>query len=899
MFNSKIPLHKSIRTKLVVVSIIVEITMLGLLLSNSMRLLNQTLEEQTQAKLAAISPLLDSALSARLFERDHAGIREILSKLMKSQYESFQYIVVYDNRGIVYAQAGKIDIHQMPATDNNVSNTFTTGIYNSSTQLTLGNDKIGEVRYGLSLQSLINSRDNLIQQGFIIASIEVMLTFILLSFGGFLLTRHILTLMSATQQVAAGNHSIQIPITSSDEIGMLASNFNVMTKAIHDRIGALHISEQALFEEKERAEITLQSIGDAVMTTDIEGNIVNMNPVAEQLTGWTLSEAQGLPLSSIYHIVDLRNQLPPDNPVQYVLQHGNIVGLTNQTSLISRNAAVVHQVTHSAAPLMNKEGQVSGIVLVFHDVTEQYRQQALIVAHEAELKKVTDILPSPVTRVDLEDRYLFASKAFEQWFGNRPEDVIGHKRNEVIGAEIYNRMEPYVQRALAGEPVTFEMSIPNPAGGSRETIISLLPDHDSNGVVCGFYTIGVDITERKQAEQATQELREQLTQATKMEAVGHLTAGIAHDFNNILGAILGYAELSKHIIADGKPDDVERYLTEILKASNRAKELIAQMLTFSRLSPDLNSGEAPVTLLTPVVKEVVSLLRSSIPSSIALNYHVESEDIKARIQPIHLHQIILNLGINARDAIGEYGKINIELSVQQQTQAVCASCKHPFSGSYAKIMLQDSGSGIPKNILNKIFDPFFTTKGVGKGTGMGLSVVHGLAHSLGGHIMIESNEGTGSSINIFLPLAASSPHSPNELSEKILPPSSLPPIRIMVVDDEEVMASMMYEVLTIHGAHIKLFLSPLEAVEYFKLHLDEVDMVITDETMPGLSGMHMAKQFLTLKPGLPVILCTGYSEHATAELANTNGLAAFFYKPIHMDELLIKIHEIWQNRSQV
>lgn len=499
MLQRKIPFHQSIRTKLLVVSVVVEITMLGLLLSNSMRLLNQTLEEQTQAKLSSISPLLDSALSARLFERDHAGITEILNKLMQSQYSSFKYIVVYDNRGIIYAQAGNINPQQMPALDQNIVNTISSGFYNSHTQLTLGNNQVGEVRFGLSLQSLINSRDNLLQQGFLIASVEVLLTFILLSIGGFLLTRHILTLMSATQQVAAGNHDIQIPITSADEIGMLASNFNVMARAIHDRIDALHVSEQALFVEKERAEITLHSIGDGVITTDTEGNVASMNPVAEQLTGWLYSEAQGKPLADIYRIIDTRSQQPAANLVQYVLQHGDITGLTAHASLISRQGEI-YQVADSAALLMDKAGQVSGVVLVFHNVTEQYRQQAIIVAHEAELKKVTDILPGPVTRVDRNGRYLFASAAFEQWFGKRPEEIIGHTRKDVIDAKLEAQMRPYFERALAGHSGSLEIKLPIPSGGSRDAIIDVLPDFESNGTVCGYYTIGVDISELKHAE---------------------------------------------------------------------------------------------------------------------------------------------------------------------------------------------------------------------------------------------------------------------------------------------------------------------------------------------------------------------------------------------------------------
>jgi len=473
--------------------------MLGLLLSNSMRLLNQTLEEQTQAKLSAISPLLDSALSARMFERDHAGISEILNKLMLSQYNSFEYVVVYDQQGVVYAQSGKIDTQHMPAFDQNVANTISSGVYDSYTPLTLGNEKVGEVRFGLSLQSLIDSRDNVIRQGFFIASIEVLLTFILLSIGGYLLTRHILTLMSATREVAAGKHDIQIPITSSDEIGMLASNFNVMARAIHDRIDALHLSEQALFVEKERAEITLHSIGDGVMTTDTDGLVASMNPVAEKLTGWLLSEARGQPLATIYRIVDTFSQQPAVNPLQYVLEHGNIVGLTKHPSLISRSGES-YQIADSAALLMNKTGTVSGVVLVFHNVTEQYRQQALIVAHEAELRKITDILPGPVTHVDRNGRYLFASAAFKPWFGKHPVEVIGHSRSEVIDAKLQAQMQPYFDRAMNGEQCSLEIKLPIPSGGARDAIIRVLPDFDSNGAVCGYYTIGVDISELRHAE---------------------------------------------------------------------------------------------------------------------------------------------------------------------------------------------------------------------------------------------------------------------------------------------------------------------------------------------------------------------------------------------------------------
>lgn len=514
---------------------------------------------------------------------------------------------------------------------------------------------------------------------------------------------------------------------------------------------------------------------------------------------------------------------------------------------------------------------------------------ATVGRREAELKQITDALPSPVSRLDKEGRYLFVNAAYERWFGKRPDEVVGRLLRECVNPKYYAIGEPYFNRALAGEKCRFEMAVNTPAGESLYAQIRVLPDYNSEKEVCGYFIILSDITERNQAEQEAQTLRDQLTQSTKMEAVGHLTAGIAHDFNNMLGAIMGYTELSKFYIATESPQKIESYLDEIYKASNRAKELIAQMLTFSRLSPDTPGVKAPSTLLTPVVKEVVSLLRASIPSTMDVNYQVEDENLRAFIQPINLHQIILNLGINARDAIGEYGKINITLNKCYSEGHVCDSCQQNFDGEFVQLTISDNGTGIGQQTLKSIFNPFFTTKGVGKGTGMGLSVVHGLVHALGGHIQVETLFGKGTAISVLLPIAMTT--SDDELSTNILKQavSSLVGLRIMLVDDELFMTAMLKEFFNMHGAQTTIFNSPLAAWSAFEQQPDSVDVVITDETMPGLSGMHLAERMLKLRPNLPIILCTGYSDHASPELATQAGLAGFFYKPLKMNELIQKI----------
>lgn len=402
----------------------------------------------------------------------------------------------------------------------------------------------------------------------------------------------------------------------------------------------------------------------------------------------------------------------------------------------------------------------------------------------------------------------------------------------------------------------------------------------------------VDISERMQRENEAQEMREQLTQATKMESVGHLTAGIAHDFNNILGAMMGFTELSKHMLAAGTTESIGRYHDEILNAGNRAKQLIAQMLTFSRLSAD--DKDAPITILSTIVKEVVSLLRSSIPTTVDLNYTIENESLKARIQPVQLHQIILNLGINARDAMGEYGKIDISLNNFHCDTKLCSSCNMIFSGNCAQLTVKDSGSGIPSHLLNKIFDPFFTTKGIGKGTGMGLSVVHGLVHAVGGHLYVESSAGNGTAFHILLPLESTEAGTPEIGGTKH--GACIKGARIMVVDDEHAITTMLQEYLSAFGADIVAFNDPAHALESFIQNSGNIDLLITDETMPGISGMHLAQKFLKIRPVLPIVLCTGYSEHATPESTSEIGIRGFFYKPLDMTELLQKIHELLGSR---
>jgi len=383
----------SLRLKLVLISALVEIIMLGLLVSNSMRLMNNTIEYHAETLIEDVSPLLDGALSLYMFERDHASMQEILDKLIKQGKSDLRYIVVLDETGKIYAGAGWPLDKQLPAADINIESAIQDKMYDSFTTLTLGELKVGEVRFGITLEKMIEARADLLNQGLLIASSEILLTIFLLSLAGYLLTRHIFLLVNATHKVAAGDYSSSVEKSSNDEIGQLADNFNTMTLAIRNRVEALKNSERALTEEKERILVTLNSIGDGVITTDLQGNIELLNPIAEQLTGWTHAQAEGRPLESVFNIVDELFRQPLDSPVTKCIAPNKAAGEINEiasnTVLIRRNGDEF-AIENNAAPIRNSSGNIIGIVIVFHDVSKS-RQMVQQLAYQARHDTLTGL----------------------------------------------------------------------------------------------------------------------------------------------------------------------------------------------------------------------------------------------------------------------------------------------------------------------------------------------------------------------------------------------------------------------------------------------------------------------------------------------------------------------------
>jgi PAS domain S-box-containing protein len=401
-----------------------------------------------------------------------------------------------------------------------------------------------------------------------------------------------------------------------------------------------------------------------------------------------------------------------------------------------------------------------------------------------------------------------------------------------------------------------------------EIRIGLLPLHEQNYLL-GFAR---DVSKRQQAEKEKQELVKQLNQAQKMESIGTLAGGIAHDFNNILTPIFGYLELAMLKATDDP--ELEGDLGEIWKAADRAKEMVKQILAFSRRE----SEDVYPLKMHIVIKEVLNLLRSSIPRTIEIRHNIDPHCGSVLADPTHIHQILMNLCTNAYHAMRETGGIlDVALTQINVSAASSIGSINLKPGAYLRLDVSDTGKGIVPEIQERIFDPYFTTKGPGEGTGMGLSVVHGIVTGIGGQITLSSEPEKGTSFHIYLPVIRECPAEEKESLDGPVPTGNE---TIMIIDDEEAVLNVEKAILTCLGYTVKAFTSPLQALRQFTDNPDMFDLVITDMTMPKLTGDKLAQELLALKPSIPVIICTGYSELLDEKTAKIKGIKKFVTKPI-------------------
>ncbi len=464
-------------------------------------------------------------------------------------------------------------------------------------------------------------------------------------------------------------------------------------------------------------------------------------------------------------------------------------------------------------------------------------------------------------------------------------DVLGRPLLEVFpGAGEFGLLRVLKRVYETGRPENMPVSLYTDGRleGWRENYVYKLP----SGEVVAVYD---DVTERKQAKEASERLEVQLRQAQKMEAISTLAGGIAHDFNNILSAILGYTQLAQMKLED--ESEVFDDLHEVLQAAERAKKLIKQILVMARSQ---EQEKQPIELRL-IVKEALKLLRASIPSFIEIRREFEAETGVINGDPTQIHQVLMNLCTNAAHAMAEQGGI---LEVTLRTRAIDAGQNemHLSPGEYLKLTVRDTGHGMTPDVMEKIFDPYFTTKGPGEGTGIGLSVVYGIVSQHNGAITAESDPGKGTAFHVYLPVMRQQKQAVDQALETPLPTGTE---RILYIDDEPSLAQMGEKMLARLGYDAVSMTSSTNALAMIKEDPHRFDLVITDTTMPQMPGDILARELMKIRPDMPVIICTGYSSRMSMEKAKTMGIRGFLMKPLDFRELAETIRAVLENRGPV
>ncbi len=416
-----------------------------------------------------------------------------------------------------------------------------------------------------------------------------------------------------------------------------------------------------------------------------------------------------------------------------------------------------------------------------------------------------------------------------------------------------------------------------------------------NDELLGYVHTARDISVQRNLEQ-------KLVQAQKMEAIATLAGGIAHDFNNILGAILGNADLLLYRFPEVKDDDspiqgelptvkeITEHVVAIKRAGIRAKDLVSQILAFSRQ----NMSSKKRIVITPVIKEGIKLLRSSLPTTIDIQTEIVGDIGPIDIDPTQIHQVLMNLATNAAQALGSTpGRITISLRELEAGPEECNRYHDLVPGKYVVLSVADTGHGIPEHLLKRIFDPFFTTRDVGEGTGMGLAVIHGIVISHGGVIDVSSSEGKGAVFTLFFPRADKEEEGAVDAVTNMPRGNET----ILFVDDEEDIVKMRSSMLEYLGYRVFSAGSGQEALEIFRREKGAIDLVITDQTMPKMTGLMLAEEIAKIDNRIPIVLCSGYSEAVTTDEANRVGIRRFLAKPLDMHQLSVAIRELLPTRG--
>jgi len=633
----------------------------------------------------------------------------------------------------------------------------------------------------------------------------------------------------------------------------------------------------ALAATQARYRELVENSSDWIWEVDEQARFTYVSPVVKKVLGYDSEEILGgspfdlMPKDEAERVsllfMDIMAQRRPFNNLENINHHcdgGRVV------------------LEASGTPVFGADGAFLGYRVTDRNITERKRIEVKLQESEERYRGVVEDTPVLICRFLPNTEITYANKAYRRYFEKRPEELAGTSFLALIPEDYQAAVLSNLQSLTKSSSTqSLEYRVFAPDGTTRWQRWTNRALFDEEGNVVAYQSVGEDVNERKEAEKESERLQRELQQKHKMEALGQLTGGIAHDFNNILGIVMGFTSMALERYSHEAPEKMVDYLNTAMKASGRAKSLVAQMLAFSRVNID---DEEP-TQLTPLVKENIEMMESILPSSIRIEFNCEDDLPNALMDPTKLQQILMNLCINAKDAMQDVGVLTFDLGWRQSVGAECSSCHKWIDGDWIDLSVTDTGCGMTAEVLKHLFEPFYTTKEVGKGTGMGMAVLHGVVRSYGGHTLVETDLGKGTTIHLLFPAVTTEEGGASALET---PPQQLPQGQrhhVLVLDDEPELADYVGELLELHKYQATILTDSHDALDLFLQDPDKFSLLVTDQTMPGLTGMELVRKIHEVRPGFPVILCSGNSEAINKESVEGSDIQ-FLSKPVDADMLI-------------
>lgn len=650
---------------------------------------------------------------------------------------------------------------------------------------------------------------------------------------------------------------------------------------IHERV----LAERELRENQQWLQLVIDATGLGIWDWNPVTDGITYNERCASMLGYTLDE---LPQTcrgwtALNHPTDQPEAL---RQFRRHVRDGELSRLHVEIRCRAKSGEWVWVLSDGRVIERDAQGRALRAVGIHQDISQLKKAESALRESEARLRTIIEHSPIGIFLCDAEGGVIFRNQTFAAVHGTDCVDDYGHGWLRYVHPDDLARVQAawraFQQRPTGLYDIVWRAM--TPARGVRSLRVRAAPICE-NGTILGFAGTVEDITEQRATELRETQLQQQLQQAQKMEAIGQLTGGIAHDFNNSLATILGFASLGQARCAPGEVK-MRQYLAAILQAGEHARDLVEKMLAFSRSTP---SDHVRSISAQPLLAEAKRMLQAVIPTTIQIDTVIDSDVPAVQIDGTAFNQLIFNLVLNARDAISGHGHIRVSLTGPQAVDALCTACRSSFQGEFVELVVADDGSGIAAEHLPRVFDPFFSTKEVGKGTGMGLSVLHGIVHRVGGHVIVVSEPGAGTTVRVLLRLGTEPGAAPEPLDPADAAYAAARNATILVVDDNPSVANFMRELIETAGYRAVVFNDAAEALSWLESAGARVDAIVSDQTMPGLTGLELVSALRERFPTLPAILCTGLIDRIDPDLARAAGVRRVFLKPVPTAELLAEI----------